>query len=1053
VVQFLWNTVKLACYSPANMIRSQLSSFALLPLVVCLTTFSFTACGGGGGGGGTSGGVGPSPGPQLTSISPITAPAGSTIVFLRANGTNFNSGSSIDWNGTALATTYLSAAELTASIPASDLIDAGTAKITVVNSGANSGTSTALTFSISGLAPAISSIAPFRATVGDPAVSVTVNGAHFESTSEVQWNGSALATTFVSSTQLTASVPASNLSNAGSEQVNVTTPSVGTSGSVVFYVVSGSTRISAIQAYAHDLIWDSARARLYASLDVSNAANGNTVAVINPVTGGIEKTQTAGTGSDLLALSSDGSYLWVAEDESSVVQRFIMPSLAPDISISLQNSAFHPPNTAVALAAAPGSPHTVAMAIGSYQSSPENTGGVAVYDDATVRGTGLESGPPGSGNMEWLQWGLDDTAIFGGAINQIPPMYDIMTAGPSGLTITSNPVYALYWKGHFDPKTQNIYDDGGQVLEAATGRAVGNFSLNTLVQGPTYCAVDSAQGVVFFLGQPTNGNPEYDYAIQAYDQKTFKLLGTLQLPLINGVATKLIRWGNSGLAFTVVPHPFQTNAPDPGYIYLVDGSFVNPNVTPDFSSGAGAQSLPAFTSMTPESAPAGASDTLLTVKGANLQPGAVVYWNSVPLSSTFENETELEATIPATKLANVSEAKITISNGDLTTLAVNSRSFSVTPINSGLRSLNLAALDISWDKTNGLLYAATWSDDTQYPNSIVAINPTSASVVNSRFAGPDPDIVRATNDGKLVYSATLNSDSITQMHAPGLDSPLTWHLGVQSQNSCTSPWPESLIALDLEPAPDASHTTAVMTGVFQYDSEWLTTGGSGGTISIFDDSSPRSTQFSESAPYYCFDAIRWAADDSTLYGSGVGLSTFSVDNSGILLASSDNLLFNGLYANFQYDSGTGYIYDDNGRVIDPKSGTLVGNLDSTGITIVDSTINKVFILGQTTGQRGTRDYTVASFDATTFQPVSSVTIPSMVDSPLRMVRWGASGLAVITYEDAAEAGGDPPGALYLLDSPTFVKASKASQTDPAFEAVQRTWRRQQLPHSGKQPSR
>lgn len=83
--------------------------------------------------------------PVLTSISPDSVNAGSTLFTLTANGSNFTSSSTINWNGIALTTTYVSTTKLTASVPASDVSTAGTASITVA---AGSSTSSALSFVI-----------------------------------------------------------------------------------------------------------------------------------------------------------------------------------------------------------------------------------------------------------------------------------------------------------------------------------------------------------------------------------------------------------------------------------------------------------------------------------------------------------------------------------------------------------------------------------------------------------------------------------------------------------------------------------------------------------------------------------------------------------------------------------------------------------------------------------------------------------------------------------------------------------------------------------------
>jgi hypothetical protein len=72
----------------------------------------------------------------------------------------------------------------------------------------------------------------------DPDVTLTLTGLNFEPTSIVQWNGSALATAFVSSRTLTAVIPAADLASTGTAIVGVLNPSPGggASGVAVFTV-------------------------------------------------------------------------------------------------------------------------------------------------------------------------------------------------------------------------------------------------------------------------------------------------------------------------------------------------------------------------------------------------------------------------------------------------------------------------------------------------------------------------------------------------------------------------------------------------------------------------------------------------------------------------------------------------------------------------------------------------------------------------------------------------------------------------------------------------
>lgn len=71
--------------------------------------------------------------PTLTVINPSSATTGSPAFTLNLTGTNFNPASQVQWNGSARPTAFLSGTQLTAAIPASDVVAAGVAQITVFN--------------------------------------------------------------------------------------------------------------------------------------------------------------------------------------------------------------------------------------------------------------------------------------------------------------------------------------------------------------------------------------------------------------------------------------------------------------------------------------------------------------------------------------------------------------------------------------------------------------------------------------------------------------------------------------------------------------------------------------------------------------------------------------------------------------------------------------------------------------------------------------------------------------------------------------------------------
>ena len=72
-------------------------------------------------------------GPSTSSIRPNTAERGSSGFTLTVNGNNFVTGSTVRWNGAARPTTYISPTQLTAAIPASDLVTTGTFEVSVIN--------------------------------------------------------------------------------------------------------------------------------------------------------------------------------------------------------------------------------------------------------------------------------------------------------------------------------------------------------------------------------------------------------------------------------------------------------------------------------------------------------------------------------------------------------------------------------------------------------------------------------------------------------------------------------------------------------------------------------------------------------------------------------------------------------------------------------------------------------------------------------------------------------------------------------------------------------
>jgi hypothetical protein len=171
--------------------------------------------------------INPAP-PAITSLTPSSVSAGGAGFMLTIKGTAITSDVTSMWGSTPLYTVYVSPTQLRVSIPASLIVNPGTGSITVTTA---MGTSAPATFTINQAPPAICGLSPGVATAGGAAFTLTISGEYFTSASTAKWGPTAMSTTYISQTQLTAVVPSNLFAGAGTTSVSVTT-SAGTSASV-----------------------------------------------------------------------------------------------------------------------------------------------------------------------------------------------------------------------------------------------------------------------------------------------------------------------------------------------------------------------------------------------------------------------------------------------------------------------------------------------------------------------------------------------------------------------------------------------------------------------------------------------------------------------------------------------------------------------------------------------------------------------------------------------------------------------------------------------------
>jgi 6-phosphogluconolactonase (cycloisomerase 2 family) len=167
--------------------------------------------------------------PVISSISPPSVIAASIPFTLSAVGSNFVASSVISYNGIPQPTEYDGPTLIRIHVTPDMIGTPGTATVSVTTpSNGVPGGGTSDTFFLTILPPqtqpVVTNISPTSATEGGSAFTLIINGSGFVASSQVSFNMNNVPTTLVSSTQLTAIIPASAIAVAGYMNVVVTNP-------------------------------------------------------------------------------------------------------------------------------------------------------------------------------------------------------------------------------------------------------------------------------------------------------------------------------------------------------------------------------------------------------------------------------------------------------------------------------------------------------------------------------------------------------------------------------------------------------------------------------------------------------------------------------------------------------------------------------------------------------------------------------------------------------------------------------------------------------------
>ena len=485
--------------------------------------------------------TGPPATPTITAVSPSSIVAGSGDTLIVVSGTGFTTNSVIQWNGTALNTTlfYYPTAQLDATVPAADLTTAGTASVTVNTPTATPSLSNAFTVNLTNPpAPTLTSIYPAAGPINTP-IAVALYGTGFTTQTTLAVNGETITTQYVSSTNLTATIPAFAIASPGNFNVTVTTPAPGGGTSAA---LSFTTYINIPN---NDIVYNATDGLIYASVPISgDGVSGNSVAGIDPATGNVMRQIWVGSNPNKVALSSDGTQLFVGLDGAAGIAQVDLTQgkVVNQFSLGGGQGVYNPPLTALYLAAVPGSPNSVAIATAAGLGNQGS--GITIYDSGVARANTWSSG---EGPMSF---GASATTLYvlsGSTVEQLTLSASGVTAATALTTSAQSANWLQYDRG-------SLYLSSGQVLNASTGGLQGTFysTATSAANGPIVS--DSTLGRAFMAVAPFGANA----SVLAFDETSFNQIGSIPFNDSSGSFTKIVRWGQNGIAFNA-PNNYVNN--------------------------------------------------------------------------------------------------------------------------------------------------------------------------------------------------------------------------------------------------------------------------------------------------------------------------------------------------------------------------------------------------------------------------------------------------------------------------------------------------------------
>ena len=559
---------------------------------------------------------------SITSLNPSTIPAGSAAFTLALSGAGFAADSIVLWNGAPLPTTFVSTTQLTAAVAANLVASQSAATVTVSAGGVSSN---GLGFTIAA-PPSVLSLNPSTAPAGSPAFTLTVNGSGFTSNSTALWNGAPLPTTFVSATQLTATVAANLVASQSAATVTVSAGGVSSDG--LGFTIAAPFRAQPGSSTAI----------------VEWRAVVDQLGSLNPLTAAV--ALASGHGERGIGRKSPRMGWFIGRPPSiTSLNPPAIPAGSAAFTLTLSGAGF----AADSIALWNGSPLPTTWVSATQLTATVAANLVASQGTATVT---VSVGEVSSNGVPFTI--AAPPSITSLNPSTIPAGSAAFTLALSGAGFAADSV--VLWNGAPLPTTSV---SATQLTAAVPANLVASQSAATVTVS---AGGVSSNGLSFNIAAPPfliSLNPPMATAGSA--------AFTLALSGAGFAADSIVLWNGASLPTTFVSPTQLTAVVAANLVALQSAAAVTVSETGVSSNGLGfaIAAPPSLLSLNPSAATVGSPSFMLTMNGSGFTANSTALWNGAPLPTTFVSTTQLTATVDANLVASQGAATVTVSAGEV----------------------------------------------------------------------------------------------------------------------------------------------------------------------------------------------------------------------------------------------------------------------------------------------------------------------------------------------------------------------------------------------------